>query len=68
MTRYDSADELRCAECHEPVTDLRFRDGALWTPAQVARFGSRKFGRVLCVTHYREAKEARIRLALEMES
>ena len=52
---------LLCEECGEPLTETRFKDGTNWAPAQLAGFGRRKHSRVLCMTHYREANQARRR-------
>jgi hypothetical protein len=54
-------DTLVCAQCGEELKETRFRDGTLWSPAQLAGYGRRKHGRVLCMTHYREANEAKRR-------
>ena len=52
---------LLCEECGEPLTETRFKDGTNWGPTQLAGFGRRKHSRVLCMTHYREANQARRR-------
>lgn len=52
---------LYCEECSEPLTETRFKDGTNWPPGQLAVFGRRKHSRVLCMTHYREANQARRR-------
>jgi hypothetical protein len=54
-------DLLLCEECGEPLTETRFRDGTNWEPWQLATFGRRKHSRVLCMTHYREANQAKRR-------
>ena len=54
-------DLLLCEECGEPLTETRFRDGTNWEPSQLATFGRRKHSRVLCMTHYREANQAKRR-------
>jgi hypothetical protein len=56
-----TAESLTCETCHRPLGEIRFRDGTAWLPAQLARIGRRKHGRVLCMEHYREANEARRR-------
>lgn len=48
------ADALYCEECNEPLTETRFKDGTNWAPAQLAVFGRRKHGKVLCMREYRE--------------
>jgi hypothetical protein len=53
--------ELICEECNEPLTATRFKDGTNWEPPQLAVFGRRKHNRVLCMTHYREANQAKRR-------
>jgi hypothetical protein len=52
---------LYCEECGEPLTETRFKDGTNWAPAQLAVFGRRKHSRILCMTHYREANQAKRR-------
>ncbi len=52
---------LVCAECNAALKEVRFRDGTVWAPAQLASYGRRKHGRVLCMDHYREANAARKR-------
>jgi hypothetical protein len=54
-------DALACEECGEPLTETRFKDGTNWAPAQLAVFGRRKHSRILCMTHYREANQAKRR-------
>lgn len=48
-----------CQECGDALGETRFKDGTVWTPAQLAAFGQRKHGRVLCMSHYRDANESR---------
>lgn len=57
----DDGEPLYCEECGEPLTETRFKDGTNWAPEQLAVFGRRKHSRVLCMTHYREANQARRR-------
>jgi hypothetical protein len=52
---------LYCEECSEPLAETRFKDGTNWAPGQLAVFGRRKHNRVLCMTHYREANQAKRR-------
>lgn len=52
---------LYCEECNEPLAETRFKDGTNWAPGQLAVFGRRKHNRVLCMTHYREANQAKRR-------
>lgn len=54
-------DALYCEECGEALTETRFKDGTNWAPAQLAVFGRRKHSRILCMTHYREANQAKRR-------
>jgi len=54
-------DALCCEECGEPLTETRFKDGTNWAPAQLAVFGRRKHSRILCMSHYREANQAKRR-------
>lgn len=51
-------DDLICADCGTELKETRFRDGAVWTPQDLAAFGKRKHGRPLCMAHYRQANEA----------
>ncbi len=55
------AEHLMCEECAEELKETRFRDGTVWTPAQLAGYGRRKHSRTLCMTHYREANDVRRR-------
>jgi hypothetical protein len=55
------AEALYCEECGEVLTDTRFKDGTNWPPAQLAVFGRRKHSRILCMSHYREANQAKRR-------
>jgi len=50
---------LVCESCGEPLTDTRFKDGTVWKPEQLAGYGRRKHGRVLCFSHYRAANDIR---------
>jgi hypothetical protein len=50
-----------CEECGEALTETRFKDGTNWAPTQLAVFGRRKHSRILCMTHYREANQAKRR-------
>ena len=52
---------LYCEECGEALTETRFKDGTNWAPAQLAVFGRRKHSRILCMSHYREANQAKRR-------
>jgi len=53
-----SAEPLACADCGAELKETRFRDGTVWPPAQLAGYGRRKHGRVLCMDHYRAANDA----------
>lgn len=55
------AEQIACEMCGEELKETRFRDGTIWTPAQLAGYGRRKHGRALCMQHYREANDARKR-------
>jgi hypothetical protein len=50
-----SGASLVCVECGAALKSVKFRDGTTWTPADLAGHGREKFGRVLCVTHNRQA-------------
>lgn len=54
-------ESLCCEECGELLTETRFKDGQSWAPAQLAVFGRRKHSRILCMSHYREANQAKRR-------
>jgi hypothetical protein len=54
-------EDLTCQECGESLAETRFKDGTVWAPAQLAVFGRRKHSRILCMTHYREANQAKRR-------
>jgi len=54
-------ESLYCEECGELLTETRFKDNTTWVPAQLAVFGRRKHSRILCMTHYREANQAKRR-------
>jgi hypothetical protein len=49
---------LVCADCGEALTETKFRDGTSWTPAQLAAYGRKKHGRVLCMSDYKAANDA----------
>lgn len=57
----NETDALSCEECGEPLTETRFKDGTNWAPSQLAVFGRRKHSRILCMSHYREANQAKRR-------
>ncbi len=61
------ADTLTCSECGEELKETRFKDGSVWTPVQLAGYGRRKHGRVLCMAHYREANESARRAPKALE-
>lgn len=42
------ADPIYCTDCHQQIFDTRKRDGTLWSPAEIARYSSGRFGRCLC--------------------
>ncbi len=57
-----------CAECGAELKETRFKDGTIWGPAQLAGYGRRKHGEVLCMDHYRAANEARKAAVLDQLS
>jgi hypothetical protein len=61
MPQQAGGERLVCELCGEELMETRFRDGTAWTPAQLAGYGHRKHGRTLCMSHYREANDARKR-------
>lgn len=44
--------ELRCEECNDALTGVRFKDGTEWTAQQLAAKGRQKYRQVRCRTHY----------------
>jgi len=60
-------ERLVCDVCGEELRETRFRDGTVWTPLQLAGYGRRKHSRTLCMTHYREANDARRRAEVTLE-
>ena len=52
---------LVCVQCEQELKEVRFRDGTTWPPLQLASYGRRKHGKVLCMEHYREANANRKR-------
>lgn len=54
-------DSFTCEECGDALTETRFKDGTNWPPTQLAVFSRRKHSRILCMTHYREANQAKRR-------
>lgn len=50
-----------CAECGVELVEIRFRDGSVWAPSEMASRSKGKHGRVLCMEHYRLANEAQRR-------
>lgn len=61
-------DALYCEECSEPLTETRFKDGTNWAPAQLAVFGRRKHGKILCMRDYREYNNAKRRAEEALQS
>lgn len=54
-------EQLICEDCNEQLTETRFKDGTNWAPSQLAVFGRRKHSRILCMSCYREANNAKRR-------
>src|SRR5919198_422652 len=52
-------ERLTCETCGVELRETRFKDGSVWEPAQLAGYGRRKHGKVLCFTHYRLANDQR---------
>jgi hypothetical protein len=61
------SETLACSECGEELKETRFKDGTTWSPVQLAGYGRRKHGRVLCMAHYREANESARRAPKALE-
>jgi hypothetical protein len=53
--------DLSCEECGEALRETQFKDGTRWLPAQLAVFGRRKHGKILCMRDYREFNQAKRR-------
>ncbi|MBI2756617.1 MAG: hypothetical protein HYX52_07900 [Chloroflexi bacterium] len=51
--------QYACADCGTELKETRFKDGTVWGPGQLASYGQRKHGKVLCMDHYRVANELR---------
>jgi hypothetical protein len=61
------AETPTCEQCGEELKETRFKDGTAWSPSQLAAYGRRKHGRVLCMAHYREANDVKRRAVQAME-
>jgi hypothetical protein len=48
-----------CEDCGTQLKETRFKDGTTWGPSQLAGYGRRKHGKVLCMECYRRANESR---------
>jgi hypothetical protein len=48
-----------CETCGTELTETRFKDGSVWEPGQLATYGRRKHGKVMCMSCYRTANDAR---------
>jgi hypothetical protein len=46
---------LACEGCGAELTETRFKDGSVWAVAQLADYGRRKHGQVMCMDCYRTA-------------
>ncbi len=57
-----------CEQCGQPLQEVRFKDGTVWSPAQLAGYARRKHGKVLCQEHYAAANEARKAAVLDQLS
>lgn len=63
----EPAESLMCEECGAELKEVRFKDGTAWAPSQLAGYGRRKHGKVLCMEHYRQANEARKRASAALD-
>lgn len=52
-------ESLYCEECGEPLTETRFKDQTVWSPAQLAAYGRRKHSKILDMSCYRQANQAK---------
>jgi hypothetical protein len=59
--RSGTRESLACADCGKQLTETRFKDGTVWSPADLAGYGTRKHNRALCMDDYRKANAARQR-------
>jgi hypothetical protein len=51
-----STDQLVCEQCEAPITDTKFKNGETWSAENLAKAGRSKYGKTLCMNHYRQAK------------
>lgn len=63
-----AGDQLVCDTCGQGLQEIRFRDGTVWLPVQLASLSRRKHGHVLCMDHYREANARRARAEEKVDS
>jgi hypothetical protein len=47
-----------CQVCEAELHQVRFKDGTVWEPADLAKYGLQKYDRVLCMNDYRKANQA----------
>jgi hypothetical protein len=59
--RSGTRESLACADCGKQLTETRFKDGTVWSPADLAGYGTRKHNRALCMDDYRKANATRQR-------
>lgn len=41
-----------CAECSQPLGEVKFKKGSPWTAEHLAQQGLSKYGQALCKTHF----------------
>jgi Rad52/22 family double-strand break repair protein len=49
---------LTCEDCGDALRDTKFKNGDTWSAGDLAKSGRTKYGRVLCMEHYCQAKSA----------
>lgn len=50
---------IYCADCRKEITAVNTRNGAVWTPDDIAGYSQRVFGRILCNECQRKARGGR---------
>jgi hypothetical protein len=57
----DAAEDspIFCSICESELHESKFKDGTVWSPADLAEWGMKKHEAVLCMAHYREANKAK---------
>lgn len=53
------SDAIVCSICESELHGAKFKDGTVWSAADLAEWGMKKHGAVLCMPHYRGATAAK---------